>query len=183
VEALLFLSPEPVSLDRLAEVCEADVQDISQALAEVAEELGANRHGVVLRNVASGYTLSSTPEAETAARRLFSGPKATPLSQAQAECLAVVAYCQPVSRPELARIRGVSSESAMASLLERGLISEAGRSENGALTYKTTKGFEKQFGLESLDELPDPAQFDPSPQEAANLRERLLKAGDQRAGE
>lgn len=183
VEALLFVSPEPVSVDRLAEACEAGREDISNALAELEQELQPNRHGVVLRRVASGYTLASAPEAETAARRLFSSPKTTPLSAAQAECLAVVAYCQPVSRPELARIRGVSSESAMSGLLERGLIAEAGRSDNGALTYRTTQLFEKQFGLESLEELPDPTQFDPSPQEADKLRDRLIKAGEMRSGE
>jgi segregation and condensation protein B len=93
----------------------------------------------------------------------------------------VVAYLQPVSRPEIARIRGVASESAVSTLLERGLIEESGRSQFGAVLYRTTALFQKLFGLEGLDALPDLAGFDPSPEEEAELRDRLLKAGEQRA--
>jgi segregation and condensation protein B len=121
------------------------------------------------------------PEAEDAARRLLAKPRTPPLTQAQAEVLAIVAYLQPVSRPEIARIRGVSSDSAVASLTERGLIEERGRSRFGAVTYATTELFEKLFGLSGLDALPDPSQFDPTPEDERELRERLLKAGEQRA--
>jgi segregation and condensation protein B len=119
--------------------------------------------------------------AERAARRLFSRPRTPPLTQAQAECLAIVAYLQPVSRPEIARIRGVASESAVSTLLERGLIEEAGRSQFGAILYRTSELFQRLFGLSGLDALPDPAQFDPTPEEEGELRERLLQAGDQRS--
>ena len=108
-------------------------------------------------------------------------PKTPPLTPAQAETLAIVAYLQPVSRPEIARIRGVSSESAVQTLTERGLIEESGRSRFGAVIYRTTELFERLFGLTGLDDLPDPAKFDPTPDDAAELRERLLKAGEQRA--
>ena len=103
--------------------------------------------GVVLRQVAGGYTLAADPVAEDAARRLLSTPRTPPLTQAQAETLAIVSYLQPVSRPEIARIRGVSSESAVATLTERGLIEESGRSRFGAIVYRTTQLFEKLFGL------------------------------------
>jgi segregation and condensation protein B len=86
-----------------------------------------------------------------------------------------------VSRPEIARIRGVASESAVATLLERGLIEESGRSQFGAILYRSTDLFQKLFGLNDLKGLPDPAAFDPSPEDEADLRERLLKAGEQRA--
>ena len=79
-----------------------------------------------LRRVAGGYALAAVPEAEDAARRLLAKPRTPPLTQAQAEVLAIVAYLQPVSRPEVARIRGVSSDSAVSSLTERGLIEERG---------------------------------------------------------
>lgn len=179
VEALLFLSPEPVSAADLAEACEADEEDVSAAL----ERLGTDceQRGVQLRRVAGGYALASRPEAEDAARRLLAKPRTPPLTQAQAETLAIVAYLQPVSRPEIARIRGVSSESAVGSLTERGLIEESGRSRFGAVTYATTELFERLFGLAGLDGLPDPAQFDPTPEDERELRERLLKAGEQRA--
>jgi segregation and condensation protein B len=181
IEALLFLSPEPVSTDRLSEAAEVSEGEIVEALARLREHYAEGWRGVVLREVAGGFTLATDPVAERAARRLLASPRTPPLSQAQAECLAIVAYLQPVSRPELARIRGVASDSAVGTLLERGLIEESGRSRFGAVLYRTTDLFQKLFGLEALDALPDPAQFDPSPEEEGELRERLLRAGEQRA--
>jgi segregation and condensation protein B len=178
VEALLFLSPEPVSAADLVEACEASEAEIDRALDALGGDLEGR--GVALREVGGGYTLASAPVAEPAARRLLSRPRTPPLTQAQAETLAIVAYLQPVSRPEIARIRGVSSESAVQTLGERGLIEEAGRSRFGAIVYRTTPLFEKQFGLAGLDSLPDPASFDPAPEDERELRERLLRAGEQR---
>ena len=181
VEALLFLSSEPVSATDLAEAAEVGEGEIVEALARLREHYAEGYRGVVLREVAGGFTLATDPVAERAARRLLAKPRTPPLTQAQAECLAVVAYLQPVSRPEIARIRGVASESAVGTLLERGLIEESGRSQFGAVLYRTTSLFQKLFGLSGLDALPDPAAFDPSPEDEADLRERLLKAGEQRA--
>jgi segregation and condensation protein B len=181
VEALLFLSPQPVAAADLAEACEASEAQVEQALELLAEDLAPGRRGVVLKQVAGGYALATDPVAERAARRLLSRPRTPPLTQAQAETLAIVAYLQPVSRPEIARIRGVSSESAVATLTERGLIEESGRSRFGAVIYRTTELFERLFGLESLDALPDASRFDPTPEDATELRERLLRAGEQRS--
>ncbi len=180
VEALLFLSPEPVSARDLANACGVETDDVVEALGELRHKLGG--HGVVLREVAGGWTLASHPDAEEAARRLLSRPRTPPLTAAQAETLAIVAYLQPVSRPEIARIRGVASDSAASSLVERGLVDEAGRSQFGAVLYRTTPLFLKLFGVKSLDELPDPSQWDPSPEEEGQLRERLLAAGAARSG-
>jgi segregation and condensation protein B len=180
VEALLFLSPDPVSLDRLADACETGEAQVVEALHRLREHYADGYRGVVLREVAGGFALATDPVAERAARRLLARPRTPPLTQAQAECLGIVAYLQPVSRPEIARIRGVASESAVGTLLERGLIEEAGRSRFGAVMYRTTDLFQKLFGLEALDALPDVAQFDPSPGDEQELRERLLKAGEQR---
>ena len=153
-------------------------------MAEAIEALGAklesDGRGVRLKKVGGGFSLVAMPDAEDAARRLLAKPRTPPLTQAQAEVLAIVAYLQPVSRPEVARIRGVSSDSAVASLTERGMIEERGRSRFGAVTYATTTLFEKLFGLSGLDALPDPSQFDPTPEDERELRERLLKAGEQR---
>jgi segregation and condensation protein B len=181
VEALLFLSPEPVSVERMADACEVSEGEVVEALARLREHYAEGWRGVVLREVAGGYTLATDPVAERAARRLLARPRTPPLSQAQAECLSIVAYLQPVSRPEIARIRGVASESAVGTLLERGLIEESGRSRFGAVLYRTTDLFQKLFGLAGLDALPDPQSFDPSPEEEAELRQRLLKAGEQRS--
>jgi segregation and condensation protein B len=179
VEALLFLSPEPVSTAELAEACESTEAEIDRAIDALEPTLDGR--GVVLRQVAGGWTLAAHPDAEAAARRLLAKPRTPPLTQAQAETLAIVAYLQPVSRPEIARIRGVSSESAVQTLTERGLIEESGRSRFGAVIHRTTLLFERLFGLAGLDALPDPARFDPSPEDERELRERLLKAGEQRA--
>jgi len=181
VEALLFLAPGPVSAAELVEACDASEAAVDRALDALEGALLEGRRGVVLRKVAGGYTLAADPVAEDAARRLLAKPRTPPLTQAQAETLAIVSYLQPVSRPEIARIRGVSSESAVATLTERGLIEEMGRSRFGAVVYRTTGLFEKLFGLSGLDELPDPSRFDPTPEDERELRERLLKAGEQRA--
>jgi len=181
VEALLFLSPEPVSAAELAEAIEVEEEAVAGAIDELEAELAGDERGVHLRRVAGGVTLAAAPEAEAAARRLLAKPRTPPLTQAQAEVLAIVAYLQPVSRPEIARIRGVASDSAVASLTERGLIEERGRTRFGAVTYGSTALFEKLFGLSGLDALPDPAQFDPTPEDERDLRDRLLKAGEQRA--
>jgi segregation and condensation protein B len=182
LEALLFLSPEPVSAEDLASAADVWPDDVEQALGELRAGYAPGARGLVLREVAGGFTLATAPEAEPAARRLLAKPRTPPLTPAQAETLAIVAYLQPVSRPEITRIRGVSADSASATLLERGLVEEAGRSQFGAVLYRTTPLFLKLFGLGSLEDLPDPTQWDPSPEEEADLRERLLKAGEQRAG-
>ena len=181
IEALLFLSPQPVSAGDLAEACEATAGQVEEAIGLLREDLAEGRRGVVLREVAGGFSLASDPASEVAARRLLAKPRTPPLTQAQAETLAIVAYLQPVTRPEIARIRGVTSESAVQTLSERGLIEETGRSQFGAAIFKTTELFERLFGLAGLDQLPDPSKFDPTPDDERELRERLLKAGDQRA--
>jgi segregation and condensation protein B len=181
LEALLFLSPDPVSSADLAEAIEIEEEAAVEALEGLERDLKDPGRGVQLRRVAGGFALAAIPEAEDAARRLLAKPRTPPLTQAQAEVLAIVAYLQPVARPEIARIRGVSSDSAVSSLNERGMIEERGRSRFGAVTYATTTLFEKLFGLSGLDALPDPSQFDPTPEDERELRERLLKAGEQRS--
>ncbi|HZO79402.1 MAG TPA: SMC-Scp complex subunit ScpB [Solirubrobacteraceae bacterium] len=181
IEALLFLSPDPVGPDALAQATGAQLHQVVTALERLREQFEFDRRGLVVREVAGGYALATHPDAEPAARRLLAKPRTPPLTAAQAETLAIVAYLQPVSRPEIARIRGVSAESAVATLLERGMIEESGRSQFGAILYRTTELFLRLFGLNSLDELPDPSEFDPSPEVQSELRDRLLKAGEARA--
>jgi segregation and condensation protein B len=182
VEALLFLSADPLSIGELVDATGADEHTVTTALARLGEEYAPGRRGIRLRVLGGGFTLTSDPDAEDAARALFSRPRTATLSPAQAETLAIVAYLQPVSRPEITRIRGVSADSATNTLLERGLIDEAGRSQFGAVLYRTSTQFLKLFGLASLDDLPDVAQWNPTPEEQSELRERLLRAGEARAG-
>ena len=180
LEALLFLALEPVGVRELAAAVEASEADVLEALGELRHALGGR--GVILREAGGGWALASHPDAEEAARRLLARPRTPALTPAQAETLSIVAYLQPVSRPEVARIRGVSAESATSALVERGLVEEAGRSQFGAVLYRTTPLFLRLFGLRKLDELPDPGRWDPSPEEEAELRDRLLQAGEARAG-
>jgi segregation and condensation protein B len=182
IEALLFLSAEPVGADALAEATEAELHEVLTALERLREYYDFERRGLVLRELAGGFALCTHPDAEPAARRLLARPRTPPLSPAQAETLAIIAYLQPVSRPEIARIRGVNAESAASTLLERGLIEEGGRSHFGAVLYRTTDLFLRLFGLRSLDELPDVSEFDPSPELEAELRDRLMQAGEARPG-
>jgi segregation and condensation protein B len=181
IEALLFLSPQPVAARDLAEACEATEGQVEEALGLLRDDLAEGKRGVVLREVAGGFALASDPASETAARRLLAKPRTPPLTQAQAETLAIVAYLQPVSRPEVARIRGVSSESAVQTLAERGLIEESGRSRFGATIFKSTEQLVRLFGRTRIEQLPDPSGFDPTPDDERELRERLLKAGEQRS--
>ncbi|MGN6189398.1 MAG: SMC-Scp complex subunit ScpB [Conexibacter sp.] len=182
LEALLFLSPDPLPARALADAIGIEEDEAVEALSALAASLDEGGRGVVLRELSNGWQLSSHPEAEDAARRLLAKPRTPPLTPAQAETLAIVAYLQPVSRPEIARIRGVNAESAAQTLIERGVIEEAGRSQFGAVLYRTTDLFLRLFGLRAVDELPDVTAWDPSPEVAASIRERLLRAGEARLG-
>jgi segregation and condensation protein B len=182
LEALLFLSAEPVTAEALADAIDAELHEVVTGLERLREHYEFERRGFQLRELAGGWVLSTHPDTEPAARRLLAKPRTPPLTPAQAETLAIVAYMQPVSRPEIARIRGVNAESAASTLLERGVIEESGRSQFGAVLYRTTELFLALFGLRSLDELPEISEFDPEPEVEAQLRDRLLRAGEARAG-
>ncbi len=181
LQALLFLAPDPAPTAELADAVQVPEEHVEAALQELGRALD-DGHGLVLRRAGGGWALATRPDHEEAARRLLARPRTPALTPAQAETLAIVAYLQPVSRPEVARIRGVASESATAALTERGLIEEGGRSQFGAVLYRTSPLFLRLFGLDRVEDLPDPAHWDPSPEEAGELRERLLRVGEQRSG-
>jgi segregation and condensation protein B len=182
LEALLFLSSDPLRAEDLSDATGAELHEVVTGLERLREHYEFERRGLALRELAGGWVLCTHPAAEPAARRLLAKPRTAPLTPAQAETLAIVAYLQPVSRPEIARIRGVAAESAASTLLERGLIEEAGRSQFGAVLYRTTDLFLRLFGLQSLEGLPEIHAFDPSPELEQELRDRLLRAGEARAG-
>ena len=129
---------------------------MEDALRLVGDRFAEERSGIVLEHVAGGWAFRAGREEAAACARLFERPAQRNLSQAALETLAIVAYLGPCSRPDIARIRGVAADSAVANLLERGLIAEAGRdaAAGGAIRYRTTPLFERVFGLESLSELP-----------------------------
>ena len=180
VEALLVVAAQPLSLDELAEATADDAERVELALQLLSERYSEGRSGIVLEHVAGGWALRAAREAAEACARLFERPVQRGLSQAALETLAIVAYLGPCSRPEIARIRGVSADSAVAGLVERGLIAEAGREDGpgGAVRYKATPLCERVFGLESLSELP---RLDDLGADVEQIRERLVSVAEQRS--
>jgi segregation and condensation protein B len=182
VEALLFVAAEPLSLGDLAVAAEADETAIDRALEELQDRLTGRRSGVALDRVSGRYGLRAAEGAPAAAAsRLQDRMPERGLSAAAMETLAVVAYLQPVGRPEISRIRGVSSDAVVQGLLERGLIDEAGRGDSlGApILYRTTGTFDRVFGLEGgTADLAPLAGHDDA--DATALRDRLHELAAQR---
>ncbi len=171
LEGVLVVAPRPLPLDELAEIAEDELERVETALGLLATRYREGRSGIVLERVAGGYALRAAREAGEACARLVERPVQRGLSPAALETLAVVAYLGPVTRPEIARIRGVAADSAVAGLVERGLIAEAGRdAEGGAVRYETTILFERVFGLAGPEELPE---LDDLGADAGDIRARL----------
>jgi segregation and condensation protein B len=155
LEALLVIAPRPLSVEELAEAADDDAERVELALGLLGERFREGRSGIALERVAGGYAFRAAWEAAAACARLVERPIRRGLSPAALETLAIVAYLGPCTRPEIARLRGVAADSAVAALVERGLIAEAGReNRGGAVRYRTTALFERVFGLESLAALP-----------------------------
>ena len=162
----------------LASAAAVDPSDVEQAIEVLAERFAEGRSGIVLEHVAGGFAFRASAAASEACARLFDKPAEKGLSQAALETLAIVAYLGPVSRPEIARIRGVNVDGVVAGLAERGLISEGGRDDEfGAIRYRTTPLFERIFGLESLAALP---RVDDLGDDVAQIRERLEAVAEKR---
>jgi len=179
VEALLVVASAPLSLDELAAAADDHPERVEEALQLVGERFAEGRSGIVLEHVAGGWAFRAARGEAAACARLFERPAQRNLSQAALETLAIVAYLGPCSRPDIARIRGVAADSAVANLVERGLVSEAGReSGGGAIRYRTTPLFERIFGLESLSELP---RLDDVGEDTAAIRERLHTVAEKRS--
>jgi segregation and condensation protein B len=154
IEALLVVASQPLAVEDLAVAADDELVRVEEALEILGERFAEGRSGIVLEHAAGGYAFRASRSAAEACARLFERPVERGLSQAALETLAVMAYLGPCSRPDVARIRGVAADSVVAGLVERGLISESGRDEGGAVRYRTTPLFERVFGLESLSALP-----------------------------
>jgi segregation and condensation protein B len=179
IEALLVVASAPLSVEEFAAAAEDDPERVEDALRLVGERFAEERSGIVLEHVAGGWAFRASREEAAACARLFERPAQRNLSQAALETLAIVAYLGPCSRPDIARIRGVAADSAVANLVERGLIAEAGRDDvAGAIRYRTTPLFERVFGLESLSELP---RLDDVGADAAEIRDRLHTVAEKRS--
>jgi segregation and condensation protein B len=169
LEALLVVTSRPLSAEELAAAADDDVERVQTALGLVAERFREGRSGIVLEKVAGGWAFRAARDAAQACERLVERPVERGLSPAALETLAIVAYLGPCTRPEIARIRGVSADGVVGGLVERGLVCEDGRRE-GAVRYRTTVLFERVFGLESLSQLP---RLDDLGASADEIRARL----------
>ncbi|MDD6729769.1 MAG: SMC-Scp complex subunit ScpB [Eggerthellaceae bacterium] len=175
VEALLFVSADPVSTLTMADALEVEPAQVEAACVEIAARLSEDRAGVRLKEVAGAWQLRTAPEYHELLESYVLSWDTRKLSQAALEVLAIVAYTQPVTRQAVANVRGVNSDSSINSLLEKGLLREAGTSDapgNPAL-YGTSKKFLEKFGLRSLRDLPDLDDFAPDDATRAFISERL----------
>jgi segregation and condensation protein B len=156
LEALLFVSDEPLSGSVLAQALEVDrttAEALCQRLEQQLDERGA---GVVLRNVAGGWRLFTHPDTATSVERFVLSSRQARLTKAALETLAIVAYKQPVTRHQISGIRGVNSDGVLRALVDRELVEEAGRDQapGRPVLYATTPGFLERLGLPSLAALP-----------------------------
>jgi len=182
IEAILHLAPRPVTPAVLATACCADEESVLTAVSELTGEFAEGRHGLEVREVAGGFQFVVARECEDAVTAFAGAREIDDLSPALLETVAVVAYLQPTTRAEVARVRGVSSEWALAALEERGLVEERGRADTpGApLLYGTTGRFLELFGLADVGGLPPLDDFAPGRDDVEELRARLLANAERR---
>jgi segregation and condensation protein B len=162
VEALLFASGRPVSAASLAEASELPLPEVEAALREIGRRCEAEGRGIRLDNVAGGWRFVARNEHDVPIRRLLGMDGRTKLSMAGLETLAIIAYRQPITAPEIAELRGVTVASSVRTLLDKKLITTAGRKPvvGTPFLYKTTKEFLVHFGLSDLSELPKPEELE-----------------------
>jgi len=161
IEALIFVSEEPLSAKTMAEVLREDREVVEAALAELAKEFNDRNGGLQLRELAGGWQFATRPEYHEHVRAYLKSRPSAKLSIASLETLAVIAYKQPVTVPEILEIRGVQSPSSIKTLLDKKLIVAKGRKETVGrpMMYGTSKDFLIQFGLKDLSELPSMEDF------------------------
>lgn len=175
IEALLFVSDEPVSAMTLAGMLEIDLACAQEALDALRDRLEATDAGVQLREVAGGWRLYTHPRYHELVEKYVISWDTRRLSQAALETLAVIAYGQPITRNGIVAVRGVNSDSPINSLIEKGLVREAGREQSPGqpILYATTRAFLEKFGLASVAQLPDLEEFAPDEESRNLIRERL----------
>ena len=181
IEAMLFVTDEPVGVIELADMLEADPKLVEQALVDLREKLEREQRGIQLREVAGGWRLYTHPAYHDLVEKYVLSWDTRKLSQAAMETLAIVAYLQPCTRAGVASVRGVNSDSSINSRVEKGLIREAGQADapGNPTLYATTRGFLEKFGLRSVSDLPDLDDFAPDDATRQLIRERLSAGGQE----
>jgi segregation and condensation protein B len=162
VEALIFVADEPITVKLLAEILDEDRETIEAAVEELKNEYEARESGLLVREIAGGWQISTRTEFHEEIRKFLKTRPSAKLSLAALETLSVIAYKQPVTIPEILEIRGVQSASAIKTLLEKRLIVTKGHKETVGrpMMYGTSKDFLLQFGLKDLSELPSIEDFE-----------------------
>lgn len=181
IEAMLFVTDEPVGVIELADMLEVDPKLVEQALVDLRGKLEREQRGIQLREVAGGWRLYTHPAYHDLVEKYVLSWDTRKLSQAAMETLAIVAYLQPCTRAGVASVRGVNSDSSINSLVEKGLIREAGQADapGNPTLYATTRGFLEKFGLRSVSDLPDLDEFAPDDATRQLIRERLSAGGQE----
>jgi segregation and condensation protein B len=180
LEAIVYVTDEPLTLAQITEALAQPTESVSKLLAELAAEYEKPEHGLTIREVAGGYKMATKAEHHDAVRAFVKSLKApVKLSLPALETLAVIAYKQPVTAPEIMEIRGVQGAGVLKTLIDRKLIATAGRKNviGKPILYKTTKEFMLQFGLKDLSELPTLKEFDEIRRLAINDTEPASTAG------
>lgn len=156
IEALIFASSEPVTAKTISDITGISEHTIKQILNDLIDEYRSQKRGIQINEVANGFQFCTHPECAPYIDKLQKVPRNVGLSQAAIETLAIIAYKQPITKAEIETLRGVSVESALATLMERGLIEEAGRKDRPGrpILYRTSRQFLKYFGLKDLNDLP-----------------------------
>lgn len=158
LESILFVYTEPLKLDAIAEILEIKEDDAESLLIHYQHMLEASKErGLILRAVAGGYQLVTKPTARKYIEKFYEPKYRYPLSQAALETLAIILYKSPVTRPEIDKIRGVNSDAALRTLLDRGLIRESGclQAPGKPILYSPTNECLKYLGINSTDDLPN----------------------------
>ena len=181
IEAMLFVTDEPVGTIALADMLEVEPGQAERALVELRDQLEDENRGIQLREVAGGWRLYTHPAYHDLVEKYVLSWDTRKLSQAAMETLAIVAYLQPCTRAGVASVRGVNSDSSINSLVEKGLIREAGQADapGNPTLYATTRGFLEKFGLRSVSDLPDLDEFAPDDATRQLIRERLSAGGQE----
>ena len=181
IEAMLFVTDEPVGVIELADMLEVNPNLVEQALVDLREKLEREQRGIQLREVAGGWRLYTHPAYHDLVEKYVLSWDTRKLSQAAMETLAIVAYLQPCTRAGVASVRGVNSDSSINSLVEKGLIREAGQADapGNPTLYATTRGFLEKFGLRSVSDLPNLDEFAPDDATRQLIRERLSAGGQE----
>lgn len=180
IEALLFVSDEPVSAITLAKMFDENVEEIQEALVALQRSLEESGRGIQLLEVAGGWRLFTHPAYHELIEKYVLSWDTRKLSNAALETLAIVAYAQPITRAQVSAIRGVSSDGPISTLVERGYVREAGTADTpgNPVLYATTKTFLEKYGLSSVADLPDLEEFAPDEKAAQLIRERLGAPSD-----